>query len=43
MTPFTSKKHILFISKPIWMIFVTLDVLSVKSKYVFEVQKKKKQ
>ncbi len=27
MTPFISKEHILFISKPIWMIFVALDAL----------------
>jgi hypothetical protein len=27
MMPFISKKHILFISKPIWMIFVALDAL----------------
>ncbi len=27
ITPFISKEHILFISKPIWMIFVALDAL----------------
>jgi len=29
MTPFTSEEHILFNSKPIWMIFLVLDAIGV--------------
>jgi hypothetical protein len=36
MTPFTSEEHMLFISKPIWMIFVDLDELGVKIQNLFE-------
>jgi hypothetical protein len=39
MTPFISKEHILFISKPIWAIFVALNALSVKLQNFMEVQK----
>jgi len=39
--PFNSKEHILFIyiSKPIWVIFVALNVLSVELQNIFEAQK----
>ncbi len=35
---YTSKAHILLISKPIWTIFVILNVLSVKLQSLLEVQ-----
>jgi hypothetical protein len=35
MTPFTSKKHILLNSKPIWVIFVALDALNVELQNIF--------
>jgi hypothetical protein len=39
MIAFISKKHILFISKPIWMIFVALNVLKVELQIFLEVPK----
>jgi hypothetical protein len=39
MTPFASKEHILFISKPIEMIFLALNLLSVKIQNLLEAQK----
>jgi hypothetical protein len=34
MTPFASKKHILLIWKPIWLIFVALNALNVEYKII---------
>jgi hypothetical protein len=38
MTPFTSKEHILLISKPIEAIFVALNLLSVEVQNLLETQ-----
>jgi hypothetical protein len=40
MTPFTSEEHILFNSKPIWVIFVALDAISVELQNIWEAQGK---
>jgi hypothetical protein len=39
MIPFTSKEHILFISKPIWVIFAALNALIVELENIFEEKK----
>jgi hypothetical protein len=39
MIPFILEEHILLISKPIWAIFVALNVLSVELKNILEAKK----
>jgi hypothetical protein len=42
MTPFTWRRHIVFIPSSIWMIFIALDVLSERLQKHFEFQKQQR-